>query len=104
MARYLLFPFIALLLAGNAYALNDPTRPTDPALYFGGGNAGGWTLQSILFSDDRRIAIINGKRVQEGDRIGSARVARIQDSQVVLKTRGRTLKLKLRPDTLKARP
>lgn len=104
MARLLLFPFIAMLLAGNASALNDPTRPTDPALYFAGNNAGGWALQSILFSDDRRIAIINGKRVQEGDRIGSARVARIQDSQVVLKTRGRTLKLKLRPDTLKARP
>lgn len=102
MVRHL--PLLALLLAGNAVALNDPTHPTDPALYFGSGNVGGWTLQSILFSNERRIAIINGKRVREGDRIGSARVARIQDSQVLLKTGDRMLKLRLRPDTLKTRP
>ncbi len=95
---------LTLLLTGTAVALNDPTRPTDPALYFGSGNAGGWALQSILLSDDRRIAIINGKRVREGDRIGSARVTRIRDSQVVLKTRGRTLNLQLRPSTVKTRP
>ena len=104
MVRYAAVLMFALLLTGNATALNDPTRPTDPALYFGSGNSGGWTLQSILFSDNRRIAIINGRRVQEGDNIGSARVARIQGSQVVLETRGRTLKLHLRPDTVKTRP
>lgn len=103
MARTLTILLLALL-ASNAYALHDPTRPTDPALYFGTGNAGGWTLQSILFSDDRRIAIINGKRVREGERVGSARVTRIRNSQVVLKTRGRTLKLQLRSDTVKIRP
>ncbi|VAW76256.1 hypothetical protein MNBD_GAMMA15-1610 [hydrothermal vent metagenome] len=104
MARIFTLPLLALLLSSNALALNDPTRPTDPALYFGGGNAGGWALQSILLSDDRRIAIINGKRVREGERIGSARVARIRKSHVVLKTRGRTLNLQLRSDTEKTRP
>ena len=104
MARYLTGLLLVLLLAGNAAALNDPTRPIDPAVYFGSGNMGGWALQSILFSDDRKIAIINGTRVQEGDRIGSARVIRIHDSQVVLETGTRTLKLRLRPHTLKIRP
>ncbi len=104
MARYPVFIILSLVLAGNAAALNDPTRPTDPALYFGSGNAGGWALQSILSSNERRIAIINGQRVKEGDRIGSARVARIHDSQVVLETRDRKLTLHLRPDSIKTRP
>jgi len=104
MARYPVFILLSLVLAGNAAALNDPTRPTDPALYFSNGNAGGWALQSILSSNERRIAIINGQRVKEGDRIGSARVARIQDSQVVLETRDRKLTLHLRPDSIKTRP
>lgn len=102
----------ALLVAcvttlGNAFALSDPTRPTDPAAYFGTGstaNARQWSLQSILFASDRRIAVINGTRVQEGDRIGSARVVRIRDSQVLLHTGGRSLTLHLLPDTVKVRP
>jgi MSHA biogenesis protein MshK len=104
MARFLTGLLLVLLLAGKAAALKDPTRPIDPALYFGSGNIGGWALQSILFSNNRRIAIINGTRVQEGDRIGSARVIHIQDSLVVLETGNRTLKLRLRPHTLKTRP
>jgi MSHA biogenesis protein MshK len=94
-------------LLGNALALTDPTRPTDPATYFGTGNAAhasGWTLQSILFGSDRRVAVINGTRVQEGDRIGSARVVRIRDSQVLLDTGGRSLTLHLLPETVKVRP
>ncbi len=104
-ARYLAVIVSGLLLANTAMALSDPTRPTDPVLYFGTGNSsGGWALQSIIFSNERRIAIINGQRVQEGGRIGSARVARIRNSHVVLKTRDRTLKLRLHPDLVKTRP
>jgi len=94
-------------LSGNLYALNDPTRPVDPALYFGTGqarNGSGWSLQSILSSPERRIAIINGSRVREGDRIGSARVVRIRDSHVLLKTGGRTVTLRLLPQSIKVRP
>jgi MSHA biogenesis protein MshK len=94
-------------LCGNLYALNDPTQPTDPALYFGTGQdrkSNGWSLQSILTSPDRRIAIINGSRVREGDRIGSARVVRIRDSHVLLNTGGRTVTLRLLPQSIKVRP
>ena len=103
-SRYLVALLAGLLLSGSVFALNDPTRPIDPAVYFGSGNRDGWALQSILFSNDRRIAIINGVRVQEGDRIGAARVVRIRDSRVVLETGNRTLELRLRPNTLKTRP
>ncbi len=103
MAR-ILFVLFGLIMAGNAAALRDPTRPTDPALYFSGSHNDGWTLQSILVSSNRRIAIINGKRVQEGDRVGSARIARIRNSHVIIKTGDRTLTLRLRPDNMKTRP
>jgi len=99
---------VLLLLLGmlsfNASALQDPTRPTDPVLYFGGNHRPGtsvWTLQSILSAPDRRIAIINGTRVREGDRIGNARIVSIKPSHVVLNTGKRTLKLQLLPETLK---
>ena len=94
-------------LSGDLYALNDPTQPTDPALYFGTGqtrNSSDWSLQSILSSPQRRIAIINGSRVREGDRIGSARVVRIRDSHVLLNTGGRTVTLRLLPQSIKVRP
>ena len=94
-------------LSGNLYALSDPTQPVDPALYFGTGqvhDSGGWSLQSILSSPERRIAIINGARVREGDRIGSARVMRIHDSHVLLNTGNRTVTLRLLPQSIKVRP
>lgn len=94
-------------LSGDLYALNDPTRPTDPAAYFGTGQPfsdNGWSLQSILSSPQRRIAIINGSRVREGDHIGSARVVRIGDSHVLLNSGGRTLTLRLLPQSIKVQP
>lgn len=96
-----------LAVAANAHALHDPTRPTDPALYFGyqqSKNDTRWALQSILSSAERRIAIINGVRVREGDRIGPAKVVRIQKSQVLLHTGSGTLTLRLLPDTIKVKP
>jgi len=94
-------------LSSNLYALNDPTQPTDPALYFGTGHdrkGTGWALQSILSSPQRRIAIINGERVREGDHIGSARVVHIRDSHVLLNNGGRTVTLRLLPQSIKVRP
>lgn len=94
-------------LAGNVHALTDPTRPTDPGNYFGNAenrSDRSWFLQSILSSPQRRIAVINGTRVREGDRIGSARVVRIRDSHVLLQSRGRTLTLHLFPELIKERP
>ncbi len=102
-------PLLICCLAafGDACAVTDPTRPTDPAAFFGtrtAADGSAWSLQSILLASDRRIAVINGKRVQEGDRVGSARVIRIRDSQVLLETGGRRLTLHLLPKTVKVRP
>jgi len=109
MAKRIFSVLIVAWLSGpcNAFALSDPTRPTDPSLYFGNSDnrsEGEWSLQSILYASNRRVAVINGTRVREGDRIGSARVVRIQDSQVVLNAGGRKLTLHLLPTTMKVRP
>ena len=45
-ARYLAVIVSGLLLANTAMALSDPTRPTDPVLYFGTGNSSGGQLVS----------------------------------------------------------
>jgi len=101
---------LGLLLSASrpASALHDPTRPTDPAQYFGRGAGGAssqpWTLHSILRASDRRIAIINGQRVQEGERIGSAKVLRIGHSHVLLQTGGRKLTLRLLPVPTRVTP
>jgi len=94
-------------LAGNVHALKDPTQPTDPGNYFGSSenrSGSSWSLQSILSSPQRRIAVINGTRVKEGDRLGSARVVRIHESHVLLNTGGRTLTLHLFPQSIKVGP
>jgi hypothetical protein len=109
MVKRSVIPLLICCMAalGSALAVTDPTRPTDPAAYFGTAgtvDSNGWALQSILFASDRRIAVINGTRVKEGDRIDSARVLRILDSQVLLDTGGRRLTLHLLPKTMKVRP
>ncbi len=94
-------------MSATALALNDPTRPTNPGAYFGGSTGAGdnqWSLQSILTASNRRVAVINGTRVREGDRIGSARVVRIHDSRVLLKTGEGTLTLRLLPATTRTKP
>ena len=94
-------------LAGGAHALKDPTQPTDPAHYFKTPEnhvTSNWRLQSILSSPQRRIAVINGTRVKEGDQIGTAKVVRISESHVLLNNRGRTLTLHLFPESIKVRP
>ena len=98
--------FVAALLSQQSHALHDPTRPTDPADYFGGGvrSNSTWSLQSILSAADRRIAIINGTRVREGDLIGSARVISIGESKVVLNTDGQRFTLRLLPTSIKVNP
>ena len=42
-------------------------------------------LQAIMISDKHRSAIISGKSVGIGDKIGNAQVIRINESEVVLK-------------------
>ena len=74
--------------------LRDPTRPhtaqevqkqRDPAL----------RVSAIFVSDSRRVAILNGQTVGEGDSVAGATVTRIDDDVVTLEFGGRSVTARL---------
>lgn len=93
--------FVALPASADTRV--DPTRPpAAPALTQPAGaveSAPRLRLESTLVSSFRRIAIINGERVREGQLIAGARVESIDMNEVVLRANGRELVLK-EPTTL----
>jgi len=87
--------------AARAETLPDPTRP--PAFLFAPADgegplseaSGGLVLQSVLIAPNRRSAIIGGKAVSVGDRIGDFTLIRVSEGEVQLRgpEGSRTLKL-----------
>lgn len=65
---------LSLGCSGAAWALADPTRP---ASYQHVAGEQGLRLESVLISDSRKVAVINGHVVAEGDRIAGARIIHI---------------------------
>lgn len=63
--------------------------------------AKGPVLQSVLISARRKSAIIGGQVVGLGEKYGEARVVKITESEVVLKTGTVTEILRLFPDVEK---
>jgi MSHA biogenesis protein MshK len=100
---------LAALAAGSsaseaalAQALADPMRPPaapGPSPAEGAADAGkaAARLQSVLISPARRVAVIDGRVVQLGERVGDARLVAISESQVVLQRPGGRETLKLNP-------
>ena len=85
-----------------AQALSDPMQP--PAVMAPAGAAtgeqtlgGGLVLQSTLLSKGRRIAMIDGKPMKVGDRIGRARIVSIDPGAVTLREANTTRVLQLYP-------
>ncbi len=102
MATLGLFCLVPLALAS---ALSDPTRPanTDKA---GSGrkvipDTRSWVLSSTLVAPQRRVAVINGRLVSEGELVDGARVIEIRKLKVLIQVPGRRITLQLLPDTLK---
>ncbi len=96
MFRQKLLTMAALLMAAplSAAPLDDPMRPPGaPLISPSAGHAqgagataySGYTLSSTIIDGERRLAVINGRRYAEGDRLGSARIERILLTQVVLR-------------------
>jgi MSHA biogenesis protein MshK len=86
--------------------LADPTRPT--AAFRSGSGTGGttavpakWTLASTLIAPDRRVAVINGKVVQVGQKIDGAELVAIEAGSVLLSRGGRKIELKLMAGNVK---
>ena len=93
-----------LLSCGSAAGpLQDPTRPGNAAAMTRtpAHATGSWVLNSTLVGSGRRVAVINGRHVTEGDSIGTARVLRINKLDVLLQTPGGWKRLQLLPDIVK---
>lgn len=99
---------LALAPGVFAQALADPTRPPDAAPVPASAASAGAArpqLQSVLISNrpgGRRLAVIDGRSVRAGDKVGGAVVVSIGEASVVLR-RGKTLEtLRLYPQTVDA--
>lgn len=83
---------LAALFCVSALAITDPTRPEQ---YRAAPARVSYHLESILFSNSRRVAIINGKVLAEGESIGGATVTAIAKDSVRLQRSGRIIRLSL---------
>ena len=99
---------LALAPGVFAQALVDPTRPPDAAPVPASAASAGAArpqLQSVRISNrpgGRRLAVIDGRSVRAGDKVGGAVVVSIGEASVVLR-RGKTLEtLRLTPQTVDA--
>ncbi len=74
--------------------LRDPTRPytSQPSAVV---TKPSFTVNAIIVSDDRRLAIVNGKRVMVGAEIDGATVVSITKHELVLELDGEQLTLGL---------
>lgn len=83
----------------SVQALNDPTKPT----YYSARaeKKASFRVTSVLWSDERRVAIINGKAVSEGDEISGAKVVKIEKHQVRINQNGVLVNVKLRRPSVK---
>lgn len=110
--KSLIFALLAAGWAGIALAqsagLADPTRPAGSISPAGAGESEeiGLRLQSVLKSGDGATAIIGGKVVRLGDRVGEARLVRLSETEAVLRGPQGVERLFLVPDVSKkeARP
>lgn len=83
--------------AGQGAAFPDPTRPPEAGAGPQLGAQPATRLQSVLISAGRRRAVIDGKTVSVGDKVGDATVVRILGSAVVLRRAQGSETLKLFP-------
>lgn len=91
-----LFYFLILfsILSTASESLRDPTTPsgkTSSGFFLNGQTSqefSAYTLSSLLISSTRRIAIINQKRVQEGELIDGKKVLKIAKEGVLIQGPG----------------
>ncbi len=104
--RHTTLTCLALALSlGTAHALDDPMRPplvrSAPSEGATAAPQQRYQLTSTLVSAQRRIAVINGRRLTVGERIGNARLVAVESDRAILSEAGRTFTLHLIPVTIK---
>jgi MSHA biogenesis protein MshK len=82
--------------AALAQALSDPTRPPSAASPQE-SEAAPSRLQSVLISPTRKIAVIDGRTVRLGERVGDATLVAIAPSEVTLQRGAKYETLRMHP-------
>ncbi|MEH6557951.1 MAG: hypothetical protein V7459_01215 [Oceanicoccus sp.] len=83
---------VFVVASSCASALNDPTRPST---YHPTAGAQTLTLESVLIGSDRKIAVINGSVVTEGERVKGFAVIEIRKDSVKGRSNGKIVILNL---------
>jgi len=87
---------VVMALPVQAETLRDPTEPPQPSRAPQPAQPQlDLSLDSILISDNRRIAVINGQSASTGDSVGDAQVRRIEADRVLVEHNGTTRTLRL---------
>ncbi len=98
------------LLTDGAEVLRDPTRPYSGKPGIPGipgipevmpARAAKFSVTAILVSEKRRVAIVNGQHVSEGDQVDGATVVEILAHSLRLNLRGKEFTTLLLPDALR---
>ena len=74
--------------------LRDPTRPYTAVEQRAAGSPR-FVVNAIIVSEDRRVAIVNGRRVGVGSSLSGARVISIDKDQLVLEIDGKRVTARL---------
>jgi MSHA biogenesis protein MshK len=78
----------AATVPATAQSLVDPMRPASAGYgesQVAAARSSGPVLEQVVLGDGRKFAVINGRRVVLGDRLGDATVVQIGPDQVTLK-------------------
>ncbi len=102
-SRYSMLIVSGVLLFGplptdGAELLRDPTRPYSgkPVVVVSARDTS-FRVTAIFISENRRVAIVNGQRVSEGDRVDGATVVEILANSLRLNLRGKAFTTRLLP-------
>ncbi len=90
-------------LPAIADRLADPTRPPQGQRNHPTEARSPVRVEAILHSDDRRIAIVNGKIVHAGDHVSGVRIEEILVDGVRYVRDGRSQVVRLRPAAMTVR-
>ncbi len=109
--RYSILTLAVLLLVTPilAYAqetLRDPTRPWSArsvAVATGHATTSSFRVTAIFTSDRRRVAVVNGQRVSEGDRVDGATVVEILADDLRLDFNGKAITARVLPHGFRKR-
>lgn len=74
----------------GAEFMRDPTRPYT-ARELSAATAPRFVVNAIIISPERRVAIVNGRRVGVGDSVGNATVIAIEKEKMVLELDGKRI-------------